>query len=122
MDGGSDSIAERARRAMFAALRRDEGIYSLDQLASEVGLNRETFRRRLRAVGMSYNLIKDSCRRDFGLELLARSSLSMETISDRLDFCDSDEFRRAVHKWTGLSPTAYRRNSHMGTGYIETTP
>ena len=108
-ESAEHGIPERARRAMFMALRQGEGLRSLDELADEVGLNRETFRRRLRGEGWSYNRIKDSCRRELGLELLYRTQLSMEVISDRLCFCDSDEFRRAMHKWTGTTPSDYRR-------------
>ena len=107
--GRTDTLTERARRIMFDALRRGDGPQSLDQLADELRLPRETFRRRLRASGSSYNLLKDSCRRELALELLYRTELSVEEISDRVFFCDSDEFRRAVHRWIGISPSAYRR-------------
>ena len=66
---------------------------------------------RLTDEGASYREIKDSCRRELGLDLLRRSSLPIEEIAVRLDFCDSDAFRRAFHDWLGMPPTRYRREA-----------
>lgn len=104
-----DSLVERARALMFEALKGGEGLLSLSELAAALQLNRDTFRRRLRDTGASYNQLKDSCRRELGLDLLHRTDLSIEMISDRLGFCDSDAFRIAVRTWVGVSPSSYRR-------------
>lgn len=103
------AFAERARRLMHRMLRENNFPPSLQELSEKFGLSQGTFRRYLKAVGMSYNQIKDSCRRELALNLLQRSSLSIEEISDRLGFCDSDAFRRAFHQWLDISPSQYRK-------------
>jgi AraC-like DNA-binding protein len=109
-------LVERSRQLMFNALKAGEGAPALPELAERLGLKAEMFRRRLRGAGASYNQIKHSCRRELGLDLLLRTSLSVEAISDQLGFCDSDAFRRAVHEWVGVSPSAYRKRASFNAG------
>jgi len=111
------AFAEQARRLMYRLLRENNSPPSLHELSAKLGLNQGTFRRYLKAAGISYNQLKDSCRRELGLDLLRRSTFSIEEISDRLGFCDSDAFRRAFHSWFDISPSHYRKygiadNSH----------
>ena len=107
------AFAERVRGLMHRMLRENNSPPSLQELSAKFGLNQTTFRRYLKAAGMSYNQIKDSCRREWGLNLLRRSSLSIEEISDRLGFCDSDAFRRAFHNWFDISPSQYRKQGSI---------
>ena len=107
------TLVEQARETMIRALRSEQALPSLDELAAAMELNRDTFRRRLRDAGSSYSQLKDSCRRELALHLLHRTNLSVELISDRLGFCDSDAFRRAVRSWVGVSPLAYRRGNAL---------
>jgi len=109
------AFAERVRGLMHRMLRENNSPPSLQELSAKFGLNQATFRRYLKAAGMSYNQIKDSCRREMGLNLLRRSSLSIEEISDRLGFCDSDAFRRAFHIWFDISPSQYRKQGGIDT-------
>jgi len=102
-------VADQARVAMFEALRQNGTIMSLDALAARMGRNRDTIRRQLKNAGSSYRAIKDSCRRQLGLSLLRRTDLQIEEVAVRLDFCDSDALRRAVHQWVGMTPSEYRR-------------
>lgn len=44
-------------------------------------------------------------------QLLRRTDLSIQQISDRLGFCDPCYFSRRFHKRYGLSPKQYRKNS-----------
>lgn len=104
-------VAERARRSLARRLREEGSLCTLPQLAEMLHLSEATLRRRLIKAGTSFRELRDGARRQLALELLRRTSLSMEAISDRLDFCDSDAFRRAMQGWTGTSPTAYRRGA-----------
>lgn len=104
-------LAERARRSMYAVLRERHAPPTLEELADRLDCTVSTLRRNLARDGMSYNLIKDSCRRELALDLLRRSTLSIEDIATRLGFCDSDAFRRAFRGWIGMSPLQYRKNA-----------
>lgn len=103
------SVAEDVRRLTVRALRNRGRLPPFDEVVASVGGSEATLRRRLAREGTTYREIKDSCRRELGLELLRRPELSVEEIATRLDFCDSDAFRRAFHAWTGMAPSHYRR-------------
>lgn len=103
------SVAEKVRSIAMAALRDEGRLPPFDQLVTRLGSSPATLRRRLGEAGRSYRQIKNSCRRELGLELLRRSVLSIEQVSARLDFCDSDAFRNAFRGWVGVSPSEYRR-------------
>lgn len=109
-EGISPALVDRVRRFMYEELNATGLLPSVEDLSAKVGLNRETFRRRLRNHGTSYSQVKESCRRELGLSLLRRSSLSIEEVAGRLGFCDSDAFRRSFREWTGMSPTQYRQH------------
>lgn len=103
------AFAEHARRVMYRVLRESNTTPALPEISASLGVSQGTFRRYLKSAGLSYNQIKDSCRRELGLDLLRRSTLSIEEISDRLGFCDSDAFRRSFNSWFGISPSQYRK-------------
>jgi AraC-like DNA-binding protein len=103
-------LVERTRRVMYRALRDRGGLPSVEELCNQFGCSRSQLRRWLASEGISYNAIKESCRRELALDLLRRTRLSIEDISTRLDFSDADAFRKAFRQWTRLSPTEYRRD------------
>lgn len=112
-DASRVDLAERVRRILYQNLRDSHRLLSLQELSNRLGKSHATLRRQLSSAGTSYNQIKDSCRRELGLDLLRRSTLSVEAIADRLGFCDSDAFRRSFREWIGVSPSAYRRTAHI---------
>jgi len=103
-------LVERTRRVMYRVLRDRGELPSLEELCDQFGCSRSQLRRWLGQDGMSYNAIKESCRRELALDLLRRSRLSIEDISTRLGFSDADAFRKAFRQWTNLSPTEFRRD------------
>jgi len=108
-DRAGTNVAERARRLMYSALRERRTLPMLEELSTQLNCTVPTLRRSLARAGTSYNQIKDSCRRELALDLLRRSTLSIEEISVRLGFCDSDAFRRAFRDWMNVSPLKYRQ-------------
>lgn len=103
------SFAERVRATMYSALRKHRALPSLEALSEQLACTAATMRRHLSRAGTSYNRVKDSCRRELALDLLRRSTLSVEEISVQLGYCDSDAFRRAFRDWMEMSPQQYRK-------------
>ena len=103
-------LVERTRRIMYRALRDRGELPSVDDLCDQFACSKSQLRRWLAREGISYNAIKESCRRELALDLLRRSRFSIEDISTRLAFSDADAFRKAFRQWTDLSPTEYRRD------------
>lgn len=66
--------------------------------------------RRLKYEGVSYQQLKNDIRRDIAIEYLTHTDLSLQDISEQIDFHDASAFHRAFKKWTGVSPGTYRQN------------
>ena len=101
-------IAAQVRHLTLTSLRATGHLLSFDVLSAQLGTSPATLRRRLTDAGTSFRHIRNSCRRELALELLRRTDLSIESIAERLDFCDSDAFRMAFKGWAGASPSEYR--------------
>jgi AraC-like DNA-binding protein len=107
-DEDGQPVSAQARRIVLSALRQSHRLPLFEELLPPIGGSATTLRRRLAAEGISFREIKDSCRREISLDLLSRSSLSVEEIAERLDYCDSDAFRRAFRQWVGMPPSRDR--------------
>ncbi len=108
---GMGYLGEAVEHLMTNLLVREEAIPTLAELAGFFNMSSATFRRRLATEHVSLGEIKERCRRDIAVELLARESgLKIAEVSARLGFSDSRAFRRAFRQWTGQSPDAFRAN------------
>lgn len=104
-----EATADWVRRLALRALRDRRRLPPFDEIAATAGASAATLRRRLAAEGTNYREIRESCRRELGLQLLRRPALSIEEIAARLDYCDADAFRRAFLGWFGAAPSRFRR-------------
>jgi AraC-like DNA-binding protein len=109
--GESRGLADRTRRVMLRALRDTGAVPPLEEVSRQLGCSKDQFRRWLSRDGISYNHLKESCRRELALDLLSRSTLAIEEIAGRLGYWDSDAFRQAVRKWVGMSPSEFRKSA-----------
>lgn len=85
---------------------------SLATVASKMNLSARTLNRRLQAEGAGFQTLMDEqlCQR--ACLLLAHSNNTLDRIADELGYSDASNFRRAFKKWTGNTPTAFRKASH----------
>lgn len=111
MPSPNGTCGDKVRAIALKRLRNFGRLPGFDELAAEFVCSASTLRRHLAREGTTYRDIRDSCRREIALDLLRNSSLAIEEISARIDFCDSDAFRRAFQRWLGASPSKYRRDS-----------
>jgi len=98
----------KVRAIAIEELRRHSRLPSFEEIVGRFGCSSATLRRWLASEGASYREIRNSCRREITLDLLSRTDFSIEEISRRGDFSDSDAFRRAFREWTGETPRSYR--------------
>jgi len=105
------AFADQVRRLAYRSLCEHSRLPSFEQVVRSLRTSTATLRRRLADEGTSYRSLKISCRRELGLELLRSTTLTIEQISDRLSFCDSDAFRRSFREWMGTSPSRYRQGA-----------
>ena len=81
---------------------------SLDCVADALHMTPRTLRRRLQAMGTSFQEIVERTRRAMAVDLLVRTRQPVEVIATELGYADPSNFGRAFRRWTGQSPRQYR--------------
>lgn len=90
---------------------RDLNTQAIEQerFAREMGMSSRTLRRKLTEQGSSFQQVLDECRmRQAVFEFRVRPDLSIAQIALRLGYAEHSNFTRAFHRWSGVSPQAYR--------------
>lgn len=103
------SIAVAIRRIFLTAIGRGVPLPSTARLASLCNRSAATLRRHLAREKTSIRAIREECVRDRALQLLEDQSVMLCEIASRLGFSDAPCFRRAFRRWTGKSPSGWRR-------------
>lgn len=78
-------------------------------VAAAVNMSERTMRRRLRSLGTSFRSLDSKVSYERAVKLLQRADLSINQISEKLGYSSVRAFRRAFYRWSGLSPTAFRK-------------
>jgi AraC-like DNA-binding protein len=81
----------------------------IDHVAEKLGMSSRTLRRRLKEEGTSFRGLLDEIRLGLAREYLVNSRLPMEEISRLLGYTESGNFSHAFRRWTGRSPSEWRR-------------
>ncbi|MBB4947963.1 AraC-like DNA-binding protein [Kitasatospora gansuensis] len=84
----------------------------LAEVARTMAVGRRTLQLRLQEEGCSFSTLVEAVQRDRALALLAEpepTGLPVTAIAPRVGFATPAAFTRAVRRWTGLTPSAYRR-------------
>lgn len=99
-------LAAAVERAIAHSLRDGP---SLEHIAADLNLSSRSLRRRLTEHGLSFEGLLNNVRHTRALGLLANPGLSLDEVAARAGYADLRSFRRAFKRWTGLSPSQYRR-------------
>lgn len=102
-----DSVPDRARELLARQLP-EQGA-DLERLAEQMMLSPRTLQRRLRDSGLSFSQLVDETRRQLVLHYLQDPTLELADIAGLVGFSESGSLLRAFRRWTGLSPSEYRR-------------
>ncbi|MES2091704.1 MAG: AraC family transcriptional regulator ligand-binding domain-containing protein [Pseudomonadota bacterium] len=84
----------------------------LQALADELHVHARTLQRRLHDIGESHSSVLARVRYRLAQQWLQDAHLSIEDISDRLGFSDRRSFTQAFTRWSGHTPSLYRRDAH----------
>jgi AraC-like DNA-binding protein len=94
--------------ADLLAARLDD-LPTLASVSRALALSPRALQLRLAEEGTTFSATVDRVQRERALVLLATSDLPITTIATRVGFSAPAGLTRAVRRWTGLSPTEYRR-------------
>ena len=85
-----------------------KGKPSMAEMASAVGLSRQTLLRRLKSEGTTFEGVIEQLRRSLAEGYLGGQKLSVNQTAYLLGYSDPAAFSRAFKRWTGASPKAAR--------------
>ena len=102
----ADDLAMSVERAIARSLATGAHI---EDIAAGLNMSGRTLRRRLTGQGLSFDVLLDNVRRTRVLSLLANPRLLFEQIAAEAGYSDVRSFRRAFRRWTGVSPSEFRR-------------
>lgn len=99
-------LLNQVRRIVLAQSGR---FPSVDEAASELHMSSRTMKRKLQQLGTSYQKILDDLRKGLAVEYLTQTEITVDDIAVQLGYSDASNFARAFRRWTGRSPSDYRR-------------
>jgi AraC-like DNA-binding protein len=82
---------------------------SIGHVAEELNLSKRTLQRRLQQQDVSFAELRDQLRFHYSIDYLIKQHMSIDAISASLDFSDRTSFTNAFKRWTGLSPSTFRK-------------
>ena len=86
-----------------------QGFSTLEYVASRLSMSERTLKRHLAKHNITYSDLVDEARKQKALDLVADSQRNLDDISEYLGYSDMANFTRAFKRWTGHTPSAYRK-------------
>jgi AraC-like DNA-binding protein len=119
----SETLLERLESSKSARGRVEDllapllhnGGATMNTIASQLGLSRQSLFRKLKAEGVTFEEVLDGMRHTLALRYLNGEGLSVKETAFRLGFSEPASFSRAFKRWTGTRPVEARRNG-QGSG------
>jgi AraC-like DNA-binding protein len=105
-------LTDQMRRHITRVIR--QGRTSINECAAAFGWHIRTLQRRLKALGVTYDELVETTRRDLALHYLKQGHLSLTEIGSLLGYAELSTFSRAFRRWVGCSPQAFRRQGQVG--------
>lgn len=106
---GADDIVGRVRNAIESELRG--GNPSLESIARQLAMSPRTLQRRLRDCGVVFNDVLDALRFKAAKSYLAHKDVAGTEVAYLLGFAEQSSLNRAFKRWSGLTPSEYRRRA-----------
>lgn len=110
------ALGERRRLAMRVRdiLTHSEQHYlSIENVADRLHMSDRTLKRQLAAEGTSFSTLVDEVRYRHATSLLSRTDYTLEQIADELGYSDVANFSRAFKRWSGRSPSSWRKDPYL---------
>jgi len=89
--------------------RIGDSALSIGHVAEELNLSKRTLQRRLQQQSVNFAELRDQVRYHYSIDYLVKNRKSIDSISAALDFSDRTSFTNAFKRWTGMSPSTFRK-------------
>ena len=83
------------------------GDLSMEHIASELGVSRQTLFRKLKSENVTFETVLDELRHKMAMHYLEGAKMTVSQTAHLVGFKDPAAFSRAFKRWTGSSPRAY---------------
>lgn len=103
-------IAPMVRNHIFAGLASGNEV-SLETASRELNLGPRTLQNRLDDESTGFRDLLDDCRRQLASRLLHSTSITIASISEQLQFCNTSSFHKACNRWFGCPPGVHRSSA-----------
>jgi len=110
---GEADLLDRVNRGLRTLLLR--GSSSGDDLARMLSMHRRTLNRRLQDRGTTFQRVLDDIRFEAARQFLSYSHLPLDDIAAALGYAGISPFMRTFHRWSGVTPGQWRRDSQQRT-------
>ena len=106
-----DSLKEKIKKEILFGLKGEEP--NLPIIAKNIGIGVRSIQMKLKEEGATFQQLLDEIRKDLALKHLKDDKLSTTDISYLLGYSEVSVFFRSFKKWTGQTPTLYRKSFQM---------
>ncbi|MBW4597326.1 MAG: AraC family transcriptional regulator [Brasilonema angustatum HA4187-MV1] len=103
----SESFIDSVRREISIELRG--GNLGVEVIAKRLGFVPRTLQRKLKEAGSSYQELLDEMRRSLSIHYLQEQHMAVSEVAFLLGFSEASAFYRAFKRWTGTTPSEFRR-------------
>jgi len=87
------------------------GQCGMDAVAAVFGIHRRTIDRHLAKHGVLFSDLVESVKEDFARQLLRDTQMQVQEVAESLHFSSAANFATAFRRWTGMTPSDYRRRT-----------
>jgi AraC-like DNA-binding protein len=102
-----DEFPEQVRSILRTGVLADQR--SADQVATLLSMHSRTLHRRLAASGTNFRALVDECRYEIARQMLKDTNADVGHIASLLDYADTSAFARAFRRWSGTTPSRWRK-------------
>nr|WP_319513279.1 AraC family transcriptional regulator [uncultured Cohaesibacter sp.] len=99
-----------ARTKSEIARALSDGLPKMADIARRLGLSARSFHRRLAEQGVSFQALTEETRRDIAIGMLQEEHYALSEIAFLTGYSEQSAFNRAFKRWTGHTPTSYRKS------------
>jgi len=104
-----ENLPALVRRVIRKQLIIGQG--GMEDVAASFGMHRRTLDRHLQKHGVRYGELEESVEEEVARQLLRDTALQVQQVAESLHFSSAANFATAFRRWTGMTPSEYRRQA-----------